>query len=94
MISNQVMLYVDPLSSKSIELGTEQYPYKSLDFAMLEIYSSYSLNTSILIEVDVASNWSIDVSKPFLWIINLGALRIRTSSQSRSQLNVYLTSVT
>lgn len=55
-ICRKAIYYIDPTSEKILELGTKEYPYKSLNVMMHEVFDFFS---RIDMEVTVIFSFSL-----------------------------------
>ena len=75
--------YVDPTSSAVIELGTLQYPFKSLGFLFVELLNFHA-NTARTINVHLKENTQNYVDLNFNFIINITTVTISPYSTTSS----------
>ena len=75
--------YVDPTSSAVIELGTLQYPFKSLGFVFVELLNFHA-NTERTINVHLRENTQNYVDLNFNYIINITTVTISSYSTTSS----------
>ena len=71
--------YVDPTSTEVIELGTLQYPFKSLGFVFVELLNFHA-NTARTINVHLKENTQNYVDLSFNYIINITTVTISSYS--------------
>ena len=75
--------YVDPTSTSVIELGTLQYPFKSLGFVFVELLNFHA-NTARTINVYLKENTQNYVDLSFNYIINITTVIISSYSSTSS----------
>ena len=75
--------YVDPTSTAVIELGTLQYPFKSLGFVFVELLNFHA-NTPRIINVHLKENTQNYVDLNFNFIINITTITISPYSTTSS----------
>ena len=75
--------YVDPTSTLVIELGTFQYPFKSLGFVFVELLNFHA-NTARTINVYLKENTQNYVDLNFNYIINITTVTISSYSTTSS----------
>ena len=75
--------YVDPTSTAVIELGTLQYPFKSLGFVFVELLNFHA-NTARTINVYLKENTQNYVDLSFNYIINITTVTISSYSTTSS----------
>ena len=75
--------YVDPTSTAVIELGTLQYPFKSLGFVFVELLNFHA-NTARTINVYLKENTKNYVDLSFNYIINITTVTISSYSTTSS----------
>ena len=75
--------YVDPTSSAVVELGTMQFPYKSLALVFVEMLN-YHANTARTINIYLKENTESYVDLGFNYIINMKTVNIKPYSSTSS----------
>ena len=75
--------YVDPISTEVIELGTLQYPFKSLGFVFVELLNFHA-NTPRAINVHLKENTQSHIDLSFNYIINISTVTISPYSTTSS----------
>ena len=75
--------YVDPTSIELIELGTLQYPFKSLGFVFVELLNFHA-NTARTINVHLKENTQNYIDLSFNYIINITTVTISSYSTTSS----------
>lgn len=75
--------YVDPTSTAVLELGTLQYPYKSLAFVFVELLNFHA-NTARTINVYLKENTQNYIDLSFNYIINITSVTITSYSATSS----------
>ncbi|CAI2379456.1 unnamed protein product [Moneuplotes crassus] len=76
--------YVDPSSMKIIELGTEKYPYKSINLVFVELLNIRS-HSEDSITIFLKENTIVNIEKGYNYIANISSVKIESygsSSQS------------
>ena len=76
-------MYVDPTSTAIIELGTLQYPFKSLGLVFVELLNFHA-NTARTINVHLKENTQNYVDLNFNYIINITKVTISSYSTTSS----------
>ena len=82
--------YVDPTSSSVVELGTKQFPYKSLALVFVELLNFHS-NTNRTINVYLKENTTNYIDIDFNFVINMNTVNISpysTTSSSPSKATI------
>ena len=75
--------YVDPSSTSIVELGTKQFPYKSLALVFVELLNFHS-NTARTINIFIKENTESYVDLGFNYIINMTSVNISPYSSTSS----------
>ena len=75
--------YVDPTSIAVVELGTMQFPYKSLPLVFVEMLN-YHANTKRTINIYLKENTESYVDLGFNYIINMTTVKIKSYSSTSS----------
>ena len=75
--------YVDPTSTAVVELGTMQFPYKSLALVFVELLN-YHANTARIINIYLEENTESYVDLGFNYIINMTTVNIKSYSSTSS----------
>ena len=75
--------YVDPTSTAVVELGTMQFPYKSLALVFVEMLN-YHANTARTINIYLKENTESYVDLGFNYIINMKTVNIKPYSSTSS----------
>ena len=75
--------YVDPTSTAVVELGTMQFPYKSLPLVFVEMLN-YHANTNRTINIYLKENTESYVDLGFNYIINMTTVNMKSYSSTSS----------
>ena len=85
--------YIDPNSSKILELGTIMYPFKHINLAFLEILN-FLANKNLNITINLKESSTNYLSDGQSYIINAGSLVLQTYSEfsnTPGEANIYIT---
>ena len=75
-------IFIDPSSASPLEFGTREHPFKSFNWAAMEIHNSMSFDTDIEVSILLKEKTEVRVLKSSLKIMSLKSVEINIYSDS------------
>ena len=79
--------YVDPSSEKLMELGTQEFPFRTIFTAFIEIMGQFS-NSDSEITIYIRENTTVYIEDSSVFLLDLGLLTIDTYADSSTENNM------